>query len=118
MSNKEQIEEWRDIEGYEGLYQVSNIGRVRSLDAIKECFSKCGNRYKSVHHGKILKPYPQAGGYLTVTLYKYGVPEYQFVHRLVASTFLENTKNHGIVSFIDGNKYNIVKENLRWGRKA
>lgn len=111
-------EEWRDIEGYEGLYQVSNTGRVKSLDAIKECFSKCGNKYQSFHHGKMLKAYPQAGGYMTVTLYKYGVAEYWFVHRLVALAFLENTKNHQIVSFIDGDKYNITAENLRWGRKS
>ena len=108
-------EKWKDIPGFEGLYQASTLCRIRSVDSEKECISKCGKKFKYIRKGKILKPYPQAGGYLTVTLYRDGIEEFWFVHRLVAITFLKNTFYHKIVSFIDGDKYNLRLDNLQWG---
>ena len=110
-------EEWKDIPNFEGEYQASTHGRIRSLDTMKY-YLKNGKEEKQFHRGKILKPYPQAGGYMTVTLYKDGLEEFWFVHRLLAITFLENPKKWKSVSFKDGNKNNVTIENIRWGRKS
>ena len=110
------IEEWKDIPNFEGLYQASTHGRIKSLDTIKEYTNFKGKVCRQFKKGKILKPYKQAGEYLTVTLYKDGIEEFWFVHRLVALTFLKNPKGFKSVSFINGNKNNTKANNLRWGR--
>ena len=110
-------EEWKYIPNFEGEYQASTHGRIRSLDCFKY-YLKNGKKVKQFHRGKILKPYPQAGGYLTVTLYKDGIEEFWFVHRLLAITFLENPNGYKTVSFIDGNKIKININNIMWGRKS
>lgn len=109
---------WKDIPDFEGLYQVSNIGRVRSVDVVKECRSKYGKKFECKRKGKVLKPWKGVGKYLTVMLYKEGVPELYFVHRLMAIAFLENKHLHSIVSFKDGNRNNVCLDNLQWGRKS
>lgn len=73
---------WKDIAGYEGLYQVSNMGRVKSLQS-----TKMHDRVK------ILSPVCADGRYLRVSLYKDKKSKYFQVHRLVASAFLENPKD-------------------------
>ena len=75
-------EEWKDIKGYEGLYQVANLGRVKSL----------GNN-KSKRE-KILKPGKCKDGYLIVRLYKNGKGKPFTVHRLVALHFIDNPNNY------------------------
>lgn len=109
---------WGDIPEFEGEYQASTFGRVRSLDVLKEYVNFKGTYCKQRKAGKILKPFPSAGGYMAVTLYREGVAEDWFVHRLLAITFLENPHCRKSVSFKDGNKYNITLGNLRWGRKG
>jgi hypothetical protein len=89
-------EEWRDIPGYEGLYQVSNMGRVKSLK---------GNE-------KILKLYSRRG-YLGLNLHKNTNVHLKAVHRLVAESFLGNYPNLQ-VNHKDGNKHNNIVENLEW----
>lgn len=116
MANEKRLEEWKDIPNYEGLYQASTLGRIRSVDKEVECESIYGKKYKQKKRGKVLKPYPQANGYMTVTLYKNGEENFAFVHRLLAMTFLKNTKDRKVVSFVDGNKYNITLDNLCWGK--
>ena len=108
-------EVWKDIPGFEGEYQASTFGRIRSLDVLKEYINFKGTCCTQRKNGKILKPYPQAGGYMTVTLYKNGVEEFWFVHRLLAITFIENPLGYKKVTFKDGNKHNITLDNLRWG---
>ena len=76
------IEEWRDIKGYEGYYQVSNYGRVKSLP-------KLGNGYQEI----ILKPGVDGCGYFKVCLSKNGVHKTTHIHRLVAEAFLPNPNN-------------------------
>lgn len=109
---------WRDIKGYEGLYQVSTLGRVRSLDTEVKCYPMERKAYTQKRKGRILKPYPQGHGYMTVTLYKDGVEDFWRVHILVALAFLENPMGYKIVTFKDGDKRNMTLENLRWGKAS
>lgn len=96
---------WKDIKGYEGLYQVSNYGRVKSLDRKSDID---GRLIKS----KILKPGLNNPGYKFVILRKNGISENKMIHRLVAETFLNNPMD--CVNHKDGNKLNNHMSNLEW----
>ena len=87
---------WRDIVGYEGLYQVSNTGKVRNKKR------------------KILKPQLFSCGYLYVALYKNRKMKYFRIHRLVAQAFIPNPNNYPIVNHRDENRQNNLVENLEW----
>lgn len=93
---------WKDIEGYEGLYQVSNFGRVKSL-----------NKY---HHKReqILKPNLKSDGYYETSLSKNSKPKWVRTHRLVAQAFIPNPENKPQINHKDGNKLNNCIENLEW----
>ncbi len=109
------IEEWKDIEGYEGLYQVSNLGRVRSLKrTIVD--SWCTRVFK----GRILKQTEHNGKqpYFYVTLSKNHKNRKILVHRLVAECFIDNDHNKEQVNHIDGNPQNNNVENLEWVTNA
>lgn len=93
---------WKDIEGYEGLYQVSNLGRVKSFP-----------RNGTIKEERILKP-NKVGGYLQVALQNHKNRKYKKVHRLVAETFIPNLENKREVNHIDGDKTNNCVENLEW----
>ena len=95
---------WKDIEGYEGLYQISNLGRVKSL-----------NYHRSGKEG-ILKPKQDKYGYLVVCLSKNNKHKYMTVHRLVAKSFCnnDNPQEKNQVNHIDENKQNNVYTNLEW----
>ena len=92
------MEEWKDIKGYEGLYQISNEGRVRSLK-----FGK--NRILKNRH---------CLGYWEVVLYKNGIGKPKRIHRLVAEAFIPNPQNLPCVNHKDENRSNCVAENLEW----
>lgn len=96
-------ESWKDIEGYEGLYQVSNKGNVKSL---------VDNNGVSIE--KILKPFIGSNGYLQVILYKNKTSKIYAVHRLVANAFLPNPTNLPCVNHKDENVENNNVENLEW----
>ena len=100
------MEEWRDIPGYEGLYQVSNLGRVKSL---KRPTRHGTFTYKQI----ILKPRIKRG-YYVVYLYKDKEVTNFPVSRLVASAFIPNPDNKPEVDHIDTNRLNNNVENLRW----
>ncbi len=105
------IEEWKDVIGYEGLYQVSNYGRVKSL----------GRYVNSGHPGskprfkpeKILTTKYHPEGYIQNEFYKDGKKILRKVHRLVAIAFLGNHEDM-VVNHIDGNKSNHRLDNLEW----
>lgn len=102
-------EEWRDIEGYDGFYQISDKGRVKS---IKRQRVLSGRKY-IVNKEKILKPYKHNGGYLKINLCKDGKVKSFFIHRLILQAF-KPTKEKLNVNHIDGNKENNNLENLEW----
>ena len=104
------IEEWRTIEGYEGLYEVSNLGRVRSLDMYVK--GRYGN-YR-LHKGKVLSPAKDKNGYLKVNLCYNGKDKIIRVHRLVAGAFVSNPDNLPEVNHKDEDKTNNNVENLEW----
>lgn len=94
---------WKDIKGYEGLYEISNLGQVRSIP-----------RKGTFKYKHILKTKKNKSGYLMVHLFKNGKGKAFTVHRLVAKTFLEKSLNKQDVNHIDGNKENNYVSNLEW----
>lgn len=97
---------WKDINGYEGLYQVSDDGRVKSA-------------YRSGYDGRvvnerILKPCPVGSGYLTVCLRKDGKTRRKYIHRLVGECFVDNPYGLPVINHVDGDKRNNNYQNLEW----
>lgn len=104
------MECWRWIPGYEGLYQVSTRGRVRSVD--RWVIGKDGKKY--FIKGKILKPQRNEWGYLKVTLCRDGKLRNFKIHRLVAMVWLDNPENKPEVNHLDENPGNPDVFNLSW----
>ena len=102
----EQNEIWKDIEGYEGLYQVSNLGRVKSLERI--------DRLGRLKPGVILRPKVERGGYLLVGLHKEGKQKMFLVHRLVAHAFIPNPEGLPEINHRDEDKTNNLVDNLEY----
>lgn len=100
---------WKDIKDYEGKYQVSSFGRVRSLT--RKVICKGGQRTTK---GKILKPTISRNLYLTVDLRQHQNHKTQLVHRLVAQAFIPNPKNYTIINHKDNNSQNNIVTNLEW----
>lgn len=108
------MEEWRDIEGYEGFYQVSDFGNVKSLERIWYSTDKKGNKKKCSNKEMILKPANNGNGYLVVNLSYRQKTKMFLVHRLVAKAFIKNPENKAQVNHIDENKSNNNVKNLEW----
>lgn len=95
-------EEWKDIVGFEGLYQISNMGRVKSLN------------YRKTGREKIRKACKNSDGYLYLCLYKNNKAKYYTIHILVAQAFIPNPYNLPQINHIDENKENNHVDNLEW----
>lgn len=102
---------WKDVIGFEGLYQVSDDGRVRSLPRLKICGF---NGKQSVQKGRILKPGHTNHGYAFVNLVKDGKSKPHYIHRLVAQAFIPNPLNLPYVNHKDENPKNNAVWNLEW----
>lgn len=98
---------WKDIKNYEGLYQISNFGNVKSfdryvIDIYKTQFIK----------GKNIKPFNNGNGYMVVSLAKNGKRKNKYIHRLVAEAFLKNYNNNLTINHKDFNRKNNKYDNL------
>lgn len=93
------MEIWKDIEGFEGVYQISNLGRVKSLHFNKTLYLRYSN---------------DECGYKKVNLFIKGIQKTITIHRLVASHFLNNKYNKRTINHLDGNKSNNKVINLEW----
>lgn len=101
------MEKWKDVNGYEGIYQVSDEGRVRSLDR--------KDNIGVTHKGKILVNQIRPNGYICVHLSKNGKSKWLSVHRLVAEAFVDNPNSEfTIVNHIDNDPSNNSASNLEW----
>lgn len=103
-------EVWVDVPGFEGAYQVSNTGMVRSLDR------KVNGRFGSsaIKKGKVLKASPNKEGYYSVSLSKKSKCTMFYIHRLLAVSFIPNLEHKREVNHINGNKQDNRLENLEW----
>ncbi len=105
------IEEWRDIIGFEGCYQVSNFGNVRGIDR----YVNCGKNGIRLQKGQNLVQSENKKGYLRVRVSKSRKEKYTLsVHRLVAEAFIPNPQKLPQVNHKDGNKKNNCVQNLEW----
>lgn len=108
---------WKDIQGYDGIYQISNLGRVKSLPRVIE-YDK--PNWSKIQHMKIyiperiLKAKIKKGGYLEVNLNYLGSKKFFQIHRLVAQAFIPNPNNLPQVNHKDENTSNNQVDNLEW----
>lgn len=99
-------ENWKPVKDYEGIYEVSDTGLVRSLDRVDRL-----NRFKK---GTLKAPCDNGRGYLCVNLKAHGKQAQKTIHRLVATAFIPNPDNLPEVNHKDGNKANNHVDNLEW----
>ena len=106
------MEVWKSVPGYEGLYEASNTGEVRSLDH----YAHTEIRFNTSRliKGRVLRPRIKPNGYYHVDLCKNGTITNFPVHRIVASAFIPNPEGLKVVNHIDGNKLNNNVSNLEW----
>lgn len=102
---------WKDIPGYEGLYQASIYGYIRSVDRIVYK----GKKYVPTKiKGKIISPWVDKTGYLKANLYKNGKRKCEKMHQLIAKTFIPNPERKATVNHKDENPFNNTVLNLEW----
>lgn len=100
---------WKDIPGYEGFYQASTEGRVRSMDRIVNKWDG-----KKLAKGRVLTPSTNLRGYLFVELFKNGIGKMVTIHRIIAGTFIPNPDNLQQINHKDEDKTNNRASNLEW----
>ena len=106
-------EVWKDIPDYEGLYQASNFGRIKSMDMVLP-YSRHGKQTQRIRKGKVLSPAKMKNGYLRVEMSKNGSHKLNLVHRLVAKTFIPNPNNYREINHINCDKSDNNVNNLEW----
>jgi hypothetical protein len=111
-------EVWKAVPGYEGLYEVSDMGRVRSLDRVVERLGRWGKVVAQRVAGRVMRPGPHKGGYGLLHLYGARGRRTATVHGLVAAAFLGPRPEGSDVCHNDGNPKNCRLDNLRYGTRA
>ena len=105
---------YKSINGYEGIYEVNELGKIRSVDRIVECKDGSIRKYK----GKELKLLMDQGGYVMVGLHKNGIIKMMRVHRLVADAFIPNPDNLPQIHHINHDRKDNRAHNLKWVTSA
>lgn len=107
------VEKWKDIEGYEGIYMVSDRGNIKSLDRfIYKKDGKC-----CLIRGVVIQLFKTKRGYMQLILHNAGSQKRFFVHRLVAMAFIENPENKEEVNHKNGIKHDNSVHNLEWATR-
>jgi hypothetical protein len=101
------MEIWKDVIGYEGIYQVSNLGRIKRISKNH----LCNLRYQGEYY---LKPLDNGKGYLRMKLSNNGSSKRVMLHRIIAEAFINNPENKKVINHINGNKKDNRIENLEW----
>jgi hypothetical protein len=104
------FEKWKDVVGYEKYYQISNFGRVRSLDRIEVNANGITRNLKGSNKNTFIG----RDGYVLITLSKNGINKAHLLHRLVAEAFIPNPNNLDEVNHKDRNRKNCILSNLQW----
>lgn len=108
-------EVWKNVIGYEGLYQVSSKGRLRALERNTTYFTKNGKEITHKRKARLLSPTQDADGYMKTTLTNTeGVRLNKYIHQLVAQSFLKNPNNKPCVNHLNGVRDCNDVENLEW----
>lgn len=106
---------WRPIKGYEGYYEASNMGNIRSVDRIiLSTANKLHTEHKQFRKGRLLKQGIGRKGYKLIVLQKDGKKHTMYTHRIIAATFIENLENKPCIDHINGIHIDNRAENLRW----
>lgn len=108
------IEQWKAVVGYEGSYEVSDMGRVRSLDRTRLLKNSHGSRSYRTDKGKYLSLINHGNGYLYVGLQDNGHKENRYVHRLVAEAFCDNPRGVSVINHKNFDKSDNRACNLEW----
>lgn len=108
------MEKWKPVQGYEGFYEVSNEGRVRSVDR----YVKQRDKFMQLKKGKVLSPAKNRLGYMCVALSRENKLSARTIHRLVAIAFIKNPNGYKEINHIDGNKQNNNVENIEWSTRS
>ena len=111
-----QREQWKDIPGYDGAYQVSDQGRVRSVDRYVDIENRAtGHKYQNFYEGLIISRKVEGkSGLLRVKLSYKGKRSECYVARLVAAAFVDGQEPGYLVGYTDGDRWNVAADNLHW----
>lgn len=103
---------WKDIDGFEGIYQVSNLGNIKTLQ--RNIYRKKTGKLHYIQPEKLLNPSLLPIGYYYISMHNKGLQKVKSIHSLVANAFIPNPENKRTINHKDGNKLNNRVDNLEW----